>query len=439
MMKQHTSLSACGDKVVFSVNRKERIAFREYREMECTGRAVTFPDVFHAISVGREVYEAYRHEKMLLLKEGSGAHVNVQLMLNEKLAAGEFRSTSFVREKLGIQTGDRAYLCRYDSRVYGKILTQKIDHIRENNLVVSALDSRGEKMDVQHFRHFEVFSPLTGGSMIVRASHIVVDEKLAPGTLRLNRKQRIFMGLEFPFFLTREQWARLNGALDEAQRDALSQVYVTEEHLLNKDASYEQKKLCRELFKEHFGRQIRIIPVLESVSAGKKGLGEKLCDFFVGKSTISLIAKRPFENDEGLDVVRMTRSNMHLLGIDEMDKVQVQYRSRKVSCRVLELDGNEEAFLETNRPMSMDFAIGIPSHIRKKLDLPDLATAVKVDRDTRFIFKKSINEQVVPIILTLFSANLFTDSSVILSALLSLFAVPLVLYLNLSSKRNMRG
>ena len=105
---------------------------------------------------------------------------------------------------------------------------------------------------------------------------------------------------------------------------------------------------------------------------------------------------------------------------------------------MLELD-DSETFFETNLPISADMAIGIPVQIRKKLAINDLSSSIKVDRDTVFIFKKSINEQIIPILLTLFSANLFSDSSIIISALLSLIAVPIVLFLNLSSKRNMRA
>ena len=163
-----------------------------------------------------------------------------------------------------------------------------------------------------------------------------------------------------------------------------------------------------------------------------------MTDFYVGKSTISLICRRPYDNDEGLDIIRMSPSNMSLLGIDEMDKVILQYKDRKISTRVLSLE-DDDAFLETNLPISTDLVVGVPVHIRKKLGVMDLSTTIKVDRDTAFIFKKSINEQIVPILLTLFSTNLFTDFSVVLSAGLSLLAIPIVLYFNLSSKRNMRA
>jgi len=118
--------------------------------------------------------------------------------------------------------------------------------------------------------------------------------------------------------------------------------------------------------------------------------------------------------------------------------VILQYKNKRVSTRVLELD-DDEAFLETNLPISTDLVVCLPVHIRKQLGVLDLNSTVKVDRDTAFIFKKSINEQIVPVLLTLFSTNLFNDVSVILSAALSVLAIPIVLYFNLSSKRNMRA
>ena len=149
------------------------------------------------------------------------------------------------------------------------------------------------------------------------------------------------------------------------------------------------------------------------------------------------MSRRPYDSDEGSDIVRMSLSNMNLLGVNEMDKVIIKYKGNSVKCRVLELK-DENAFYETNVKTNINYAIGIPAHIRKKLGLCNIKSAVKVDRDTGFIFKKSINEQIVPIILTLFSINIFQDPSVLLKTLLSVLAVPIVVYLNLSSKRNMR-
>lgn len=108
-----------------------------------------------------------------------------------------------------------------------------------------------------------------------------------------------------------------------------------------------------------------------------------------------------------------------------------------VSCRVPEPD-DEKAFSEANLPTTLNYAIGIPAHIRKKLGLYHINTAVKVDRDTSFIFKKSINEQIVPILLTLFSVNLFEDPSIWKKVLLSALLIPVVVCLHLSPKRNLR-
>ena len=150
------------------------------------------------------------------------------------------------------------------------------------------------------------------------------------------------------------------------------------------------------------------------------------------------MCRRPYDPDEGSDIVRMTASNMSLLGIDPMDRVFLRYRKKSVSCRVLELD-DKDAFLTTNIPVSPELVIGVPAHLRKKLGVTDLSSSIKVDRDTGFIFRRSFNEQIVPILLTLFTTQLFADKSIIISALLSIVAIPVVLYFNLSSKRNMRS
>ena len=100
---------------------------------------------------------------------------------------------------------------------------------------------------------------------------------------------------------------------------------------------------------------------------------------------------------------------------------------------------DEERFLETNTPSSKEIRVGIPVHIRKKLGITDLVSSVKIDRDTVFIFRKSIHEQIIPVLLTICSTQLFSGLSGLISGLISLLFIPLVVYVNLSSKRNMRG
>lgn len=398
----------------------------------------------NAIAVSLAIYEQIKDETLVLYNEENGEFLNVRALLKENCAHDEIRLTSYVQERLKITDGGTLCICRYSSYTYTKIQTQKIDHIRENNLVISSKDTNGASIldfKTSPYALFEVYNAITGDNVIVKREHIYVDETLPQGTIRLNRKQRICLGEEFPLYISEKQWNVLmkNIPFDNRQmRETLAQVYG-ETRIAVENVTYEQKQTVKKALQEYGQGDLHIIPVLESQGKQeKRTLLRALTDFYVGKSTVSLICRRPYEVDEGADIVRMSVDNMRILGIEEMDRVILQYKKRKVSCRVLELS-EKEAFYETNLPISPDMAIGIPVHIRKKLGITDLNSTIKIDRDTAFIFRRNLNEQIVPILLTLFSANLFTDESVLLSALLSAVAIPIVLYINLSSKRNMRA
>ncbi len=416
----------------------------DIRKVELCEKRYIVPDRLNSICVSEELFDYYGKEKVLILNAMNSKFLNVTLTKNTELFGSDILATPHVKSFLGVSSEDCLFLCRYKKINFNNFLTQKIEHIRENNLIISESDYN---MLMNTFGYsgsnlFEVYNDFTHESIIVKKSHIFTDKTLEAGAIRLNRKQRIWLGLEAPQHLTEEQCSVLSEALINDPSGEIKEVlglYCGDNHTLIDNASYNQKVLIKKVLSKYLKLGLQIIPVPETLGKPqKKSLARKTCDFFVGKSTLSLLARRPYDIDEGLDVVRMSGSNMKLLGIDEMDKVILRYKDKRISCRVLELE-NENAFFETNLPVSTDLVIGVPTHIRKKLGLFDLSSSVKVDRDTAFIFKKSINEQVVPILLTLFSANIFTDSSAIISALISLVAIPLVLYLNLSSKRNMRA
>ena len=437
-MKNNQIFTVSESAVVGKGKHTAETVYAVHSTLRYVDRRFRVPDKLNVISINKDLYNECNHAKLILFKEGSQNFLCVTAVVDNTLSREEFMATAYVREQLSLYDNDSVLLCRYDERTYNQVFTQKVENIRENILVVSKTDSSKKEIKTDGSNHFEVYNPFSGDSIVVKASHIKVDPALPAGTVRLNRKQRIFLGLELPLFLTDEQWETITQCLGEQQRSMISEAYGTSDHILRSDVSYEIKQECQSIIKNLFGNEVRIIPVPETLLGTKKAIGRSLCNFYVGKSTISLIAKRPYDNDEGLDIVRMTHSNMNLLGINEMDKVVFQYKNKELSCRVLELD-SEDSFLKTNRPVPIDLVIGIPIHIRKRLGIDDLTSAIKIDRDTIFIFKKSINEQVVPILLTLFSANLFSDSSILVSAMLSLIAVPIVLYFNLSSKRNMRA
>ena len=441
---KHPKMPFCLDdegKIKFVYKYSDNDFFSNTLKLRFVDCRFTASDKLNVIGVAPTVFSKFHFQKMLLINFDTGKYLNVSIEPYENISDTEFVATSFLKDFLALEDSENVFLCEYKTVVFDQIYPQKIDHIRESDLVISEVDYNNLYFDIQRSpcKFFEIYNTFSHDSIIIEKTHIFVDKSLAPGTIRLSRKQRICLGLEIPQYLSNEQWEMLEEKLDHSSEDyqIIRELYNSSDHILDKSATYHKKVRAKKTISQYCLGVISIIPVPESVYAKRKKLLRLLCDFYVGKSTISLVCRRPYDIDEGLDIVRMTKSNMNLLGIDEMDKVILQYKNKKLSCRVLELE-DHEAFSETNLPISHDIVVGVPAHIRKKLHVMDLSSSIKIDRDTTFIFRKSINEQIVPILLTLFSTNLFTDISIILAALLSIIAIPIVLYLNLSSKRNMR-
>ncbi len=415
-------------------------AFDDCFQVQCDNIKYVSADLA-TICVSEEIYQKYSGEKMALINVKDHKYINVILKPKKELVSNSIRITSYIKEALNVANGSEIFLCHYKTRVYNRFYLQKIDHIRENNIVISQADLNDLEMDVSHSKCelYEVFNSVTKESMIVKKSHIFVDPTLKKGSIKLNRKQRIFLGLELPLYLSEIRRAIIEKKCTEEEKALIYNIYTKDDYFLIDDTTYDEREQVKKILLEKIAYEIRVIPVIEAFyRPEKRSLRQKLTDFYVGKSTMSLICCRPYENDEGINVVRMTKSNMKLLGVEEMDMVRLQYKKTQIHCRVLGFD-DEQLFLKTNLPLPMELVIGIPTHIRKKLHITELNTTIKVDRDTGFIFKRSINEQIVPILLTFFSSTIFSSVSELLPILLSIVLVPLVLYLNLSSKRNMRG
>lgn len=430
------------DKIKLQHKKSKQDLFEKTWKVRLVDRQFSVANKLNVIGISPALFAQLSSQKMLLVNLESGKYSNVSFKLDEKVGDAEFVATAHLKETLALEGSEAVFLCQYKDLKFSRVLVQKIDHIRESNLVIAESDYQNLGYNIQEspYRFFEVYNTFSHDSIVVEKNHIIPDASLAQGTVRLSKRQRSYLGLEVPQYLSNEQWAVLEEKLDPESEEhkIICEVYPSEDRVLDKSVSYEKKNRAKEIVSGYCSGELSMIPVPESTYAKKRGLLRRICDVYVGKSTLSLVCRRPYDIDEGVDVVRITKSNMNLLGIDEMDKVILQYKNKKVSCRVLELD-DEEAFAETNFPISKDLVVGVPVHIRKKLQVMDLSSSIKVDRDTTFIFKKSINEQIVPVIVTLFSTTeLFKDASVAFSGLLSLIAIPLVLYLNLSSKRNMR-
>lgn len=393
----------------------------------------------HTIGVSQKVFDEIGDSSLIIFNNG-------KFMTAEPIVADveekAIKTTQYIKEYLDISEDSEVTLLINKTFSFNKMFIQKIDNIKEDILVLSKSDYDAIAPILSSYKLIKLKNGYTEQSITIKSSHIIPSETIPCGTILLNRKQRVFLGLETRKYLSPDLWNRITDNLKAKNKEEdlqiLEQIYKTQDHILEPDTPYSLKERAKKIINSCLPYKLLLFPVIESYFNIKKRKLQRLSDFYVGKSTLNLICRRPYSSDEGTDIVRLTKSNMQILGIDTMDKVILQYDNNQVSCQVLELD-EEELFFEENLPIEINYAIGIPVHIRKKLKISGLNCAVKVDRDTGFIFKKSMNEQIVPVLLTFFSVNSFHNINFLLSTIVSLISIPFVVFFNLSSKRLRRG
>lgn len=236
--------------------------------------------------------------------------------------------------------------------------------------------------------------------LIVGKNHLKFSNKLSENTIKLNRKQRILLN-----------------TLDVKDKN-------------NKDINYD----------------LNIYPypniAIDGLSFFKKIINAIL-KLYVGKVNIGLVAKRTYQSDETFNIVRLSSDIMKVLGINDTDIVKLTYLDTSYYSRVLPIDDEEKLLKLNNEDNSIPITefeniIFIPAFIRAELGIPSVVSniVVKVERDMGYIFKKNINQQILPIILILFSTEIFVNGrELFIKILIALISLPITMYFNLSNER----
>ena len=428
------------DKIVLSHKKhKDENQLQMLSSMKIVGKITRFR--LNTIALPKAMFEQLKCKTVGVFNAQNGKYMDVVLVADDTLQTGELKTTNNMLDFLQLTIQDECTLCLNRNLVFDKVMTQKVELIPEDYVTVSASDmcDNGFDMFINAHTQFEITNSLTNESFILKRSHIKVDKTLPKGAIRLNRKQRCFLNSDLLQYLTTEQIDEiLSSTATQEELQTVFEVYPKDkDYELQSHLPFELQKSAFAIIKKILKPVITLHPVVESFGYKyKRGLAQAIADMYVGKSTVALMCKRPYESDESSNVVRMTNSNMKLLGLEETDMVTLTYKNKQVKCRVLQLDDTAK-FDAVNSPIDTNLAIGIPSHMRKKLGMPYIDSCVKVDRNTKYILNKSINEQVVPILLTVFSTHAIFKS-VLLSLIFSILLIPIVVFLNLSSKRNMR-
>lgn len=359
---------------------------------------------FDAIFVNSNDYINYKNS-FYLISSHQDEFINVVLKPNDNVPVGKYFINSTLANRL--IDNDAAILYRYkdDSMFeFNNVKSQILKDIQDD--YVSVNTDLYKKINNLNIDYFILYNKNDFSHMIIKTNHIKESNNISSNEIRLNRKQRLLLNIDQNADVKKVQTGNsLNGTVSD---------------------------------------NLVLLPINDKY--GKKNIGYKLLNFYVGKVNCALIVKRPLDTDENFNIVRISKNNMQLLGISNMDILNIEYKNKKVKARALELSDINSIISQNSKNLlgedlsvpNENLMICIPAFVRKRLEIPstECNVVIKVERDMKYIWDKNISKQILPIILVLFSGELFSNINGILQSIIfSFLALPIVLYFNLSSER----
>jgi hypothetical protein len=357
-----------------------------------------------------------------------------------KIEPGEIITTVGIRRKLEMTAGTSMVLHPIKKMVGEKILIQDAKYLARGVTFVSSsiyqdlIDTGAES--------FEIVNLATASSFDISRDKILESPSSADGAIKLSYLQREFLDLEHPpdtlstyYFDLYQQ----NEHLDSEQMAFLEEHYSNQK--VHSIKEYEDKLKLKDILKKVDYNQVSIYPIHTAKKEKKRNvltfLFQKFLQLAIRPATLQLNVIRPYSTDESSNIVRMPKSAMSLLGINENDLITIHYRERSIVVPVLELDSTE-LIRETNivpNESRINISLGVPAHLRYKLGIKQIGKACKVERHLWFQFKKNASLQFLPILATIFAIFSFTDLNFWLRVIFSIITLPISSYITLSAVR----
>jgi len=358
--------------------------------------------------------------------------------LNDDIAANSVSASRFVADTLHLPSTSTVVILTFRKLHCAETIVQLIDNLKEGIIILSEEDHRLISPDFVLYQLNHLFS---GATYIISTDKILSSRELKPGQIRLSYFQRQILNLYPPAVIPETLLHRLVSfnQLSGESKDYLLDTYRDEKRITLSDfhqSTKVYKTLCRANYEE-----LQIVPVVESYKAKHLYFQETaylVSDLIVGNREMLLKCGRPYPSDEDKDVVRISRDNLSLLGIEESDRVVIRFKNRHAVARVICIDSFDQ-ISETNllqKETSINLMVGIPAHLRKALGVYQLDTGVIVERHAWHLFKKKAYMQCVPILALAFTVFQTFPKNVTLAILIFLFSLPIVIYTVLSEVRN---
>jgi hypothetical protein len=247
----------------------------------------------------------------------------------------------------------------------------------------------------------------------------------------LNYTQRRLLNLEIPYEISKKKYETLikENIIFKEFYSSKTSSYILENH---NSEEYYKVALA---YKKSFG-SFEVSKIERSTNFDHR----LLTDFFIGKKHIHLRTSRSFGIDEPNNIVRISKDNCKVLGIEEGDKIIIKSIYSRVKAKVLCYD-NTEMFLKENGIFDaneIEFLISIPTSLRVQLKLSDVGDVVSIKRDTLFILLKNLNNQffsLIGLVITIFTLpeKIIKDDYKLTAILILL---PFIIWLTFSKERS---
>ena len=313
--------------------------------------------------------------------------------INDEVQSGHFRLNKILRESINCNH-ENIKVYEFKDRYVLSFTDVGLQSFKDIKEEIITVNSKYKYLLDFDSKYFLIKNVDNRSNFIVSKEHIKFDDKVDGYVIRLNRKHRIILG-----------------DVNARKVNIILLPYPN----INCDQDSIFKRLLNSILK-----------------------------VYVGKVNIGLIAKRTYQSDESFNLVRISDDIMKLLGIKDTDIVKITYLNTSCYTRVLPINNGDKIIENNNEQDSvpiyeLENVVCIPASIRYELGITSVKTnnSVKVERDMGYIFKKNINQQILPIILILFSTEIFVNGrELIIKIIIALISLPITMYFNLSNERS---
>lgn len=376
------------------------------------------------------------NELVMLYSFDFKKHKECVLKATDNIPYGKFKAHSGNRALLNVtKENSNIWIFKYNELIFDKVYAQDINKIKDGIICIS--NQKYSKID-KSFKAYKLVHLFSGESIIIPTSKIHPKD-IDDNSIKLSYAQRKLLNLSLPKTIEQSQFNNIMNSqtLLLEEKELIKKIYDNEK--VYDDGNYQENQKILKILSKVGNEKVVLIPEITSYNINnyfKKNIKNKIYDFFIGKSEINLKSGRPYMMDENKNIVRLSADNMKLLGIDETDQVIIHYKDKSIKAKVLEM-GNLEQVKETNivtKEADIDILVGIPAHLRKELGLDNINIALRIERDTNYLFMKNLHIQFMPLIALLFTL-IQTISNLTIVILTFIVFLPFVIYIIFSEQR----